>query len=248
MKHPSQEQLLHFITGRASDEEAEALFGHADACPACSERVEALRAIAGDFEGSWAEFLQEFDLRAGRLEAPATESAGWEMVVRGVLDGGRRLATLAAKGLSGMLGPVQVEPRLVPAYSGVGSPERTGAARLSQRASEHCARDRGEEALRILGELSQKDKSAAASGTLELRLEDDVVGRVVVDANRKSVSVLVNRDRLTGLTGWAVLRLEGTGEEHKVSLEAVEGAEYELAEFEDLQDGRFSIRIELRPC
>ena len=67
--------------------------------------------------------------------------------------------------------------------------------------------------------------------------------RVIVDADRASVSVLVYPDVLEGATGRVVF--EQAGQVQKLELQPVEGAVYLMSELEGLDEGPFSIRLEL---
>ena len=249
MKHPSQQEILYLLSGQSDTLRAEALFGHLDTCPACSERHTALRAITADFDGAWDAFVEEFQIRAGEagfVEAP--EVSGFELLVTGVIDGARRLASLGLGQLSGGRGLAGLEGSFAPAYSGVGDPDSSGVRALSEKASEHCRRGDFTGALRDLQEISKRDPEAGASGILEIRSGTEVVGRVVADANRKSVSVLVDLERVTQSGMQAVLEIQESKGVYKQSkpLEPVPGANYHLAEFEHVPDGSFSVRVEPR--
>jgi anti-sigma factor RsiW len=247
MSHPSQDELLEFTAGLLPESEAETVYTHLDACAPCAERCEAIQRIRADFEGSWSEFLQEFRARfeaVGEI-APATVEPAFDVVLRGVIDGTRRLATAALDRVTGVLqdlSPVDVVFR--PAYAGIGDPEKTGrAGRFSEEASVLCAEGKEAQALTMLAEASRLDPRAGASATLDLMAGGQKIGEVIVDAARRSVSVVVDLDRLGGAGGSALLRAASS--EQRFALEPVEGARYALAEFEDVPNGPFSVGLEL---
>jgi hypothetical protein len=236
MRHPTQEDLITFAAGRTSPAEAERLFAHLDDCGACAQRYAAVRKIRSDFEGSWSGFVDEM---AARMTPARSEM---EVVFRGLLDGAKRLATAAlervtetAQGLGGF------EAAFRPVYGGVGAPGDEGeAARLAERASAHCAAGDETAALAALEEAGRLDARAGAVARLDLRVGGRKVGEVIVDARRRSISVIVDE----GKPGGEVVLITGKGApERTARLEAVEGASHFLAEFEDVTAGWFSLRL-----
>jgi len=249
MKHPKQDDLLEFAAGRSQESAAERLYTHLGICDACTDRFDVIRRIRMDFEGSWDEFLQEFKARQ-ILMAPLAEAAeaprrAFDLVIRAVLDGTRRIATAAAEGLSGALGSGKLEAAYVPAYSGVGDPERAkDASRMAEEASRLLSQGNVEAAIEKLIEASKAAPDAGGAATLNLLSGGSLVGKLVVHAGRRAVSVLVNPDLIGSGGVVAVLTGEG-GLEKRIPLLRVEGASYLLAEFENLPDGSFSIGIEI---
>lgn len=243
MRHPDQRQILEFLGGRASESDAEALYAHLDSCGACAERVATLRELAADFDGAWEDFLEEARFRAEAKAQAAGAPARWELVVSGLLDGARRLSTLAAAGVSGAVRSICPEPVLVPAYAGAGSPGWAGVADLALAASTHCRAGRPAEALAALDEIGRRFPAAAASGMMELRAPEGILGRVVVDSHRRVVAVMVDRARLPHVEGWAEMETEDAT--RRVPLEPVEGARYLLAEFEQVPSAPFRLRLGL---
>ncbi|MGQ0721885.1 MAG: hypothetical protein ACT4PE_09965 [Candidatus Eiseniibacteriota bacterium] len=236
MRHPTQEDLITFAAGRTSPAEAEGLFSHLDGCGACAQRYAAVRRIRSDFEGSWSGFVDEMTARM------APVPGAMDVVVRGMLDGAKRLATAAldrvaetAHGLGGF------EAAFRPAYGGVGAPGDEGeAARLAERASAHCASGDERAALAALEEAGRLDARTSAVARLDLRIGGRKVGEVVVDARRRSISVIVDE----GKPGGEVVLITGKdAPERTARLEAVEGASHFLAEFEDVTAGWFSLRL-----
>jgi hypothetical protein len=254
MPHVDQDRLLAFAAGRADAGEAERLFEHLDACEACAGRYAAIRRIREDFEGSWDEFLAEWTHRIAAGELPATAAraaaaetfAGIELALRGVLDEGRRLATAAVERVSGTLaGLGALGGELRPAYSGVADPAAGRAADLAARASELWAQGREQEAMGALQEAAGLDARAAGRAEVALRAGGRPAGEIVVDARRRSVTVLVDLgDRGAGAY---VLLEHGSGKipEMRSDLRPVPGARYLLAEFENVPTGPFTVRLRL---
>jgi hypothetical protein len=187
--------------------------------------------------------VQEFQFR---LHGAASELPTVDVVIRGVLDGSRRLATAALDRISeAFQGLGGLDVALQPAYAGVGDPEKVGpAGKLSEEASALCSEGKDEEAMAILGEASQLDPQASSSAHLALLSQGRKLGEVVVDAGRRTVSVIafLQPDRPLGVA--VLVPGSAPGDERRARLEAVEGARYSLAEFENVPDGSFSLRIE----
>lgn len=97
MLHPEQERLTAFVAGELGDEEAMTIYAHLAQCDPCTQRFLALRKIHCDFDNSWDDFLAEFQLRleAFAAESQADGSYAPAVVIRGFLNGSRRLATAA---------------------------------------------------------------------------------------------------------------------------------------------------------
>jgi hypothetical protein len=240
MRHPSQGQLLDYIAGLSGAEPAERLVAHLAECTPCHERAKALQLLRADFEGSWSRFLAEIAQRSARPEREAVR----EIVFQGLLDGARRLATAA---LGPLPAPVTLRAAFVPVYRGVGDAERRPeAGRWAAEASALLARGRPEEALGRLAQVAASDPHVAASARLDLLAADALTARVVVDAARRAVSVIVYPEAAVRNAA-AVLDRPSTGGEppRRRPLEAVEGAPYWLAEFEEVPDGPFTLRLEM---
>jgi len=249
MSHVSQDRLLAFAAGRADAGEAERLFEHLDACEACADRYAALKRIREDFDGSWDAFLAELGDRLAARELPLEVEApfaGVELALRGVLDEGRRLATAAVERVTGTLaGLGELAGGFRPAYSGVADPNAERASRLARQASELCAAGREQEALGALMEASALDPRTAGRAEVALEAGDQPVGEIVVDARRRSVTVLVSLgDRVEGAS---VALRHGSGKipEMRADLRPVPGARYHLAEFENVPTGPFTVRLRI---
>jgi hypothetical protein len=239
MRHPSQEQLLDYVAGLAEPERAERLTAHLAECTPCHERAQALVSLRADFEGGWSRFLAEARSRAARPVAEAPR----EIVFQGLLDGARRLATAALTSL----GPTPLRAAFVPVYQGVGDAERRPeAGRWAQEASQLLAEGKPDEALGRLARVAGSDPHVAASARLDLLAADTVAARVVVDASRRAVSVIVYPEAAMTRVAAVLDRPAGPGEPpRRRALEPVEGAVYWLAEFEDVPDGPFTLRLEM---
>lgn len=253
MSHPNQEKLLTFASGQASETDAETMFSHLADCETCTERVHAMESLRSNFEGSWEAFLEEVGLRLEHRNAWARAQAekrpALALTLRGIVDGSRRLATAAREHVSGVLeAGKEIRTVFVPAYQGVADPEASEeAGRFAEEASTACLDGDVTEALERLHEAANRDAAAAASAQLDFVTEDGVVGRVVVDAARRSATMLVYPEVFGHDRGTAVLSFaESTGlPKRRQPFEAVEGAPYLLAEFVDLPDGAFTMELEV---
>jgi hypothetical protein len=251
MSHLRQDELLEFAAGRLDEEAAERVYGHLGVCEACAERFQAVQRIRADFEGSWDEFLSE---ARARWEAVAPEAAAapslpvvGEILLRGVLDGAHRLATAAGARLSELTRGGGFQTSFCPVYSGVGDPTEAGeASRLAEQASRLYGEGRDREARSLLEKAAGLDRQAGESVTLDLLFERDKIGEVVVDAGRRSISVLIEPKGPGGARGLVILTPEDAAlPEQRAELEPVEGAYYSLAEFEHVPDCSFSILVRL---
>lgn len=284
MRHPSQDNLLEFASGQASEAGAEAIYAHLDECPACSERLAAIRRLRADFDGSWEGFLAEFHLRAAASasEVPAAAreisvlpdevSAGADelatlpgaeavLTFRGLLDGARRLATAARDRLVEGLEEGQAWGAVFqPAFSGTGDAEQDPRAReLTREAAELVSRGEDLRARQSLEAAARLQGDAAAFATQELSFRGKPVGKLIVQAERRSVSVLVKPEAIGARRARVLLRsgvTDSTGKvprsdaagraaERSAFLEPVQGADYLLAEFTGVPDGSFSVRLEV---
>lgn len=251
MSHLSQDKLLEFAAGRLDERAAESVYRHLGACEACAQRLQVVQGIRADFEGSWDEFMSEFRARCGgfALEPVAAPDlqATCEIVLRGILDGAQRLATAAGARLSEITRGGGFEASFCPVYFGVGDPAETGeASRLAERASRLCGEGRDREARSLLQKAAVLDRQAGESVTLDLLFERDKIGEVVVDAGRRSISVLIQPKGPGGARGTVILTPQGaTAPEQRAELRPVEGAYYSLAEFEDVPNCSFSLLVKL---
>jgi hypothetical protein len=241
MRHPTQEDLITFAAGRSTPTDAERLFGHLDGCDACASRFEAVQRIRSDFEGTWSGFVAEMRARTAPASGRVSEL---DVAIRGLLDGARRLATAALDQVAGAAqGLAGFEATFRPVYGGVGAPGDEGeAARLAERAAALCGTRDDRSSLAALEEARRLDARTGAVARLDLRVEGRRVGEVVVDARRRSVSVLVDE----GHPGGEAVLITGDGSpERTARLETVEGASHLLAEFEDVTAGWFSLRLRI---
>lgn len=244
MLHPAQDRLLRYAKGTSTEDEAEKIIDHLDGCRTCEERVVALKAIQSDFEGAWSSFLDEAAFRA-TLPKVAVQPARIQATMRGWITRANQLATAAMDRLTAGGNAVGLQAAFVPVYSGVASPEASAAAiQEAEAAAEACARGDAAAMLEHLERAKARDPEVTASAGIDLKLGDRVAGRIVVDANRGSVSVLVYEDVLENAGGSVIF--EQGGSRRKLSLTPATGATYLLAEIEDLADGPFQIQIEVR--
>ena len=236
--HPSQDRLLGFLRGDEPEETAERVYAHLDDCEPCRERCAALQRLQADFDGSWEAFLAEL---RHRLAGP-TPATG--LVARALVNAGRRVATLAAQQVQSLDALVMtLVPRPLP--HGVGSPGESVHA-LDDEAKQQLAAGDAGAALARLDRVAARAPEHAASHVIDILAGDERVGQIAVDARRRSLSVWLGRVFLAGRTATVVLH-SSTGPERTAPLSPVEGATYELTEFEPLDDGIFDIQILFEP-
>jgi len=88
----------------------------------------------------------------------------------------------------------------------------------------------------------------AATSTLDLLVAGTRVGRIVSDAQRGSVAVLLDDAALAGRTATAIVTPAGASATPlRIRLELVPETTYRLAEFEAVPDGGFELTLEIRP-
>jgi anti-sigma factor RsiW len=242
MPHPNQDRLLSYTAGTASEQDAERIISHLDQCEVCEERVVALRTMRDQFEETWESFLAEARHRAS-IPRPVRTTSVVEATVRGWLARTNQLATAAVERLTASGPAAGLQAAFAPVYSGVANPEASAAAVLeAEAASEACGRGDNRAAEEHLRRAAAKDREVSRSAGIDLKIDNRTAGRVVVDAGRGSISVLVYPDVLGSESATAVFLGAKTRRE---ILQPVEGATYLLAEFEDVPEGAFSVHLEI---
>lgn len=242
MRHPLQAELLNFAAGRLDGDEAERFFAHLAECPACTARYRVLASIRGGFDAAWDRFVVASPA-AGETATP--RHARLVQLARGVLDGGRRLATAAAARAGEWLEPPLLEGEFVPALAGVGDPAADAAARgLLTEASALCGKAAYFEALELLAGGTGSGVSGAREGRIRLRHAGRLAGDIFVDGGRRVVAIMVDPDALPAGT-LARLELPGGLAPLHAPFQPVEGQARLLAEFMDVPDGPFLLQLEL---
>ncbi|MCK4413506.1 MAG: hypothetical protein KAY32_08185 [Candidatus Eisenbacteria sp.] len=259
--HLDQNRLVKLLRGGLSEEDATQDLGHLAICDRCSERLAALRQISSDFEGSWTDllaWLAEPDAPAEAQETagaatPERHASPLAFALRIFLDSKNRIATAGTRLVETLSSPAIGDAlRLSPSYSGVGDAEqapevnrrRTDAAEMIAGGDVAAAR----KALRAAAELSP---DAAVMGGVEGLTLGGVPIEVVVDAARPAISVIARvavalprvKDAIRK-TGAAVLMTEDGAAVRREPFRPVEGADYLLAEFEDVGDGSWIIGVD----
>jgi hypothetical protein len=221
MRHPGQEEFLEVLAGKAAAEEAERVWGHVAACPVCEERYRALRSLRDDLDGVLAE--EGLDVRTSSI-----------VRIRGFLQQG-----IGALGeyLGGNAGsPLAPAP---PMPGGIGDPEdgRDGRA----PADRAWAGGRSGEARSLLGELFRMDSRTAERREIALERGGREVLRVVIDAGRREVAVLL-RDGMKDVRVFLVPEMRSL---RRAESKPVDGADYHLVLFRDVEPGRFDLVLEV---
>lgn len=252
-QHLHQEELLRYLGGGASDEEAESLQGHLAYCDSCAQRLDTLAQIRKDPIEAW-NIVEEVLGRWIPGASPVIESArpGRILVALQVLlDAARDVVALGAARLATLAESFPgLEFEIEPHMAGVGSPEIILAERHRQSASRLLASG---DSVGALEELLRSERSSPGSaGVAEARLthEGDEFGRIIADSRQRSVHVMV-----WPTAKWAarpvsdqqrpevsILTEDGVVLETR-RLVPVEGARYWIAEFENLDQPHFHVAI-----
>jgi anti-sigma factor RsiW len=244
VKHPDLKALLRLVRGALADEEASETFAHLAECDSCHRRAAELRNLRDDFEGTWALFLREAAGRA-TAEAPAH-------VLR-IVAFVRSAAQGAVAALHGSMRDQgwAGEPLLdAPGFAGPAGPRAGEELARLRRACESGSWDEVEAALVRLAAI---DPARASVSILEIGRGGKRVARVAVDARRRVVSVLLDRDPERAAEGGeapdaaetAFLRRPDGGVS-VAPFQDVPSADYLLAEFTEIGDGPFEIGIPTR--
>ncbi len=258
--HPDQNRLVRLLQGAVPKDEAIDDLGHVATCGKCADRLAALRVVLEDFDGAWdslVDWLADPAVCAVASDAPeaySVEGGTFAFALRVYLDGKQRIAA-AATGLLDSLCPAHTGGSLSlnMAYSGIGdadqAPEanrhRIDAAEMLARGDVPAAR----EALRAAAGISPE---AASIGDVQGQSSLGVPIEVIVDASRPAIQVIA---RVAGCsatlrnkvrrTGEAVLMHENGNPLRRESFRQVEGADYLLAEFLNVDDGSWIIGVDL---
>lgn len=221
MNHPHQPELLALVRGSASAEEAETVWGHLGVCPECEERYRALRRLRDDLDSELAGM--------GLAEGPPPV-----VRIRGLLEAGLgALASVFPGGGDSFLVPAPATP------GGIGHPDgNPGDAR--QGADDAWEAGRPGEARSLLGDLFRVDPRTAERREVVLHRDGREALRVVIDADRREVAVLL----YTGLEEMLVFLVPEASPIRRAEVEPVEGADYHLALFGEVAPGRFDIVLE----
>jgi anti-sigma factor RsiW len=236
--HPHPDGLLRLARGQADEEEAEVLFEHLARCGACERRLRGFRALLAD-PHTLLDALNGPRDEADRPPPVPVAAVRWfgSVVVAGLLDRGRRLASLAlTPGAPGAIleGHLQID------YAGVAGVE--GSVEPSLRAASDALRDRDEAGARARLEVAHEiDPDAAATAELELRIDGRPVGYLRLDADGATLTVLLHLH--PDPSPLAVRLTQGSVEVVRL-LEPVDGARYHRAELSGLGSGVFTLGLE----
>lgn len=252
-KHLHQEELLRYLGGSASEEEAEQLQGHLTYCDSCAQRLDTLMQIRKDPFAAW-NVVEEVLGRWRPGVSPVVESArpGRILVALQVLlDVARDVVALGGAGVTTLTKSLPgLEFSIEPYMPGVGSPELIVAERHRQFASRLLTAGDPAGALDEL--LSAEASSPGSAGIAEALLTHDgeEFGRVIADSRQRSLHVMV-----WPTAKWAarpasdqqrpdvsILTEDGAVLETR-RLVPVEGARYWIAEFEKLDHQRLHVAI-----
>lgn len=225
--HVASSRWMEMIDGKLRSDEIAEVYGHLAFCEDCAGLIRALSEVRGDFEAAWEGFLATL---AGTGGLPASSAApapiGSEaaaasrvsVALRVLVDRARAIAAIATEGAAGLpsLGPFRITPVALPA--GAGDPNRSVDSTLA-----------------------------------EIQIVAPTIGSatVVADAKRNAISVLLRppagmalADMLRDLSPRAILMDPEGRRRRESTFMSVEGADYLLAEFEQLEQIHWVIGLE----
>ena len=252
--HMTQSTLLALLQGRLDEEDATDIMGHLAFCDDCALRLAALRRVRENFDESWQTLLNEFSTEHGDALA---EDSGTQRVmafaVRILLDTHRRVAAVGTQLVREFV-PADLGLRLELnlGYGGIGDAERPPEIeKLRTEAAKQCGEGAYDRASETLRRVSSIHPDAAEVGDAKGTAAGGIPVEVMVDASRGVVSVLAHVQAATGedrpsspeRLRAVLLQPDGTVL-RKEPFEEVEGADYWLAEFESVPDGRFVVGVD----
>jgi hypothetical protein len=258
MNHLSQRALIELLEGRLAEDRAREALGHLATCGRCGERLQALRAARGAFGEAWDRFEQwlatgegsEWEFAVAGTKEAASQGMPFTIALRVLIDGAQGMASVGRQVVRELVDEMSGETlgplTLCPAYSGVGDPDRVVEAEsLREEASTRCAEGNMQAARAALEEAKQIAPQAADAAEVEGALPDGDQIQVSVNAARGTIAVVVRPSgrAVAESPRRAVLLDESRQPVSEAPLEPVEGADYLLAEFENVGDGSWIIGL-----
>ncbi len=261
MQHPDESILLRYVTDRVSEQEQLATDLHLAECPECVQRVQALRYLQRDFATVWnswtaaehGRLCRQWQLVQGLQEVAEAKPSlrarvhQWlealkedvEISLKVLIDQGQEVASLA----HGIL-PPDCQFKLYPAYVGVGSPEKQRELqdhleKSSMLLSENRDAEAVEELVAALGIDARRPQSASSDvwheGRRVLQTAVDGRGRMWVKfwpaAGQEPPTLAL------------LLPHHPDGKVLAAEFEAVREDAYVLAEFQDVPEGLYALRL-----
>lgn len=261
MDHLTDNEIMDYAQGACDAHRAMAVDAHVDECVSCMRRARGALYLVNNLNDVWQAWTAEShgllhrQLQLARALSegnPGGEVAskamawlqrmtqGMELTARALIDRSKGVGLAAVGTVTGAF-----TAQLAPAYQGVGFVEAAKVQEYLDQGSELLSSQDADGAVQSVSQALHIDARAAQSTTLEIRSEDEVIARVVVDARRHRVSVLSWSPDIAAPGRMALLipadeavtpRLGVFGE--------IPNAAYCLVEFGDLPDGEYVIRVE----
>lgn len=254
--HLGQNELLRYLRGEASEEQAELAHGHLAFCDSCALRLDTLQHIRTNFESSWSVLENSLERWAPAVLSPeAAPRNTFQVVLRALFDLTREIATIGtapvtalADGISGL------SASLEPYVAGVGSPEALEAERHRQAAAELAGTGPVGPALLELVQASSRLSGCAQLAEVRLDRAGQEIGRVIADSHHRSIHVIVwpNTEQVARPVSEdahlqaALLAEDGTVLETR-RLVPADGARYWIAEFESVDQTEVLVGIQFDP-
>lgn len=262
MTHLTETDILKYAFDEASEAEQIRIEEHVADCSDCRGRVQAavyVKTHAGSLVESWsaeehgAAFRQMNAIRAMRAIALkdrtlAARAAKWLTQTTTEVAASARLLIDQAKsvGLSAMeTGSAGWSASLRPALQGVASPTAEAAYKYVEEGSGMLSQGSVDDAIRAVSEAVNLDSRIGQSTTLEMRHTNGAMLQLVVDSKRRRAILMHKPARRENIGGLAILMPLDWSQDPMVSkLEAVEDADYLIAEFDGLPDGQYTLIVE----
>lgn len=258
MEHPDIDRCILYVSGLCPDDSVFEMDAHIAKCEECLERIRALLFLKNNFDGFFGAWGAEDYIKACRrlkhvqrligLSESASAMAGRIRAACESIAGGGGIAVKAlishSKKIASLFADRETDGysyRLIPAFSGVGTPESASLQEKIDQGSQMLLRGDLAEAEKILCEVSAKNGRCIQSGIMEVFDGSERVVRVVADSRKRSALVMYWGKRGKPAPECACLMPDEDGDPILAEFLPVEGADYMLAEFRDIPDGTYDI-------
>jgi len=256
MDCPNEEQIIRYVSGNTEEDEAQSLEEHVVDCLSCLHHVRSLLHLTRCFDTIWDSWTPEehgrvyrhWRLATALLEAPTLlreKALNWlkqirnsaELTLRLLVDHTRRVAATG-------LGAAGADFTCHMAAAGIASPQETQLAEHLFRGSDLLVQGRVPEAMHEFLEGSQFNARAVQAATTDILREERLALRLVVDSRTQRAQVYYWPSSGKDTPSLAMLIPEQTpGPAILAEFHPVEGADYLLAEFENVSDGVHVVNI-----
>jgi hypothetical protein len=262
MCHPNDETAIRYFSGELTENEQLEIDGHVAGCDDCLSRMRALLYIRENFTSIWEKWsaaehgriYEQLHIIKAMLEITKKMPSMADQVVqcfraakeglgigaKVLLDGAKRIASFAPTAL-----PAGYEFKFRVAYAGIGSPEEQ--AQLEDhlaKGSKLLSEDKVDHAVHELLKAGKIDARSPQAAVSEVRHEGRLMLQMIVDSNRRRISVKFWPQERMRNPAFAILLPEQVAIKPLIGeFKSVEGEEYILAEFVDVSDSMYFVQI-----